>query len=46
MNIKGFAVSYVLEVCGMPAAPFELLDNTQKQQVRNILTAAGIFPTV
>ena len=46
MSIKRFVVSYVLRVCDMPVAPFEPLDNTRKQQVRNILTAAGIFQTV
>lgn len=39
-----YAVSLVLGVCDMPAAPFEPLSSVQKEQVRTILTQAGIFP--
>ena len=44
IHILKYAVSLVLGVCDMPAAPFEPLSSAQKEQVRTILNQAGILP--
>lgn len=43
ISVTKYATSLMVDVCPMPAAPCGMLNESQKQQVREILSSAGLL---